>query len=615
MTSSAAIKSFYNLGNASRQARAAAALRMLNKSLAKEQRRYTPFYHVDSGQNLIHPWQKTFDVKGVSSEYGQTALDISKKVAKATAVTAGKSAANGVSATMHTALLLSMLLASPGGYKLLNEGVQLANYTPEAGGQVVVENPYDYNFDKFYLNYEELGDVVKALETSGLTPDLINRFAESPQDEDKIILNNPTEVKRTIALLMMFELIHKNDKEKEPIINKGRVALQKMLVHDLFIFGNDGFDSDDIGQFYEPNCQAMSGLKGMTLTTNQTQYLRGGVRVEKFDSTDLENNFEVTVNLNGTPVQVSYDDIKHAVCAKDFTASQSRDGGIATSLYNTYLKKSSPDSTPNAIPSSSNTLLTGRQYLPVFLLSLSDREIDEVLEQAPNSPVTVAGKFNLEDVFDGIAQRSKNWDNPEQSPEKQQAFDKQAQNLAHQAAVKAGVDTEKTSNPIRKTSGVIQGPLQKERLVASTFPPSAQPTTTAPQAQEDLLPAERTRMGHVYTVESYDADTKTLIITDAHGDRVKLQGEEIRENLSAVIAPSDSFNNFGDNFPLALGLYVISLSGLLLIERKLKYGLGNQTRKESLSRRAGSWIYEKTFKKGASVILTEDKLPKEAASI
>lgn len=467
---------------------------------------------------------------------------------------------------------------TPGVSKVFNSTLQSDFFSAAPVPSGASQEPIKINnvqYDGFLSNFSELKTFIKALEVLGIEPKTFDL------NHNGVILDSKPEFQSALKALESG-LSLASDSESKNTLNTAIGFLKDYYLLSAIVWGEEGALKDKISQNEEPNCQTMSAFRGLFFTESSVQNIKQRVKIVSYDLEGNKPSINFEVLVTGKWIPISYEEIKNASCPEGYNASASKDNSLFTALFKEACNKASTATVPNWWPSTSSILLTDKNYIPMLTIALSDNELGEILSNAPNEIVTVTGNFDLGDIRNGISLRNVDWKSPTVSKEKAEQFD------SILMATARGLKPE-SKEPVEVASGSVINlfdvdpssifisietpaaatteisPEAKESTLnatslASSFPPSAISTHHSTITREPLA-AKYVRNGHVYVVESFDNATQTLIISDAHGDKVKLNGmKEIREHLSGVIFDQDDINNFGERtLPLYLGLAGLAL--------------------------------------------------------
>ncbi len=456
--------------------------------------------------------------------------------------------------TAYGLLLLTGAGLTPGTLKFFNRVLQedcIRVAAKPSGNQREVELREE-PVDSFLSNFEDsklLIDAFKILEVDLSVFDM---------NKSGVILETTEEINYAKKILIQGLKGLSNSDQKDTV-SKAIKFLNQYKLLSKKVWGDNGPDKNSISQNAEPNCQTMSAFKGLFLTDSSIQETRGRIKITSLDLSGRNPDISFEVFVSGKWTPVSFEELKIASCPEGYNASGSKDGSLFTALFKVAASKSSKDTVPNWWFSNSSTIFTNENYIPMFLLALSDNEMRTVFSNVPEKLVTVAGKFNLNDIKNGIALRKKNWNNPELSDVKAARFD------ADFIRTVVESDESQTADQLalakRDTEVLDEEDVVQELEIFSSFPPSSPRGKSKTVSENQLLPANCVRNGHVYVVESFDPKSDTMIISDAHGDRVQLSGmDEIRSNLSGVICPEVSVGTFtGRTVPVYLILGSLGL--------------------------------------------------------
>ena len=318
---------------------------------------------------------------------------------------------------LFNVLIYGILLGITAGYTPgMQKAINSAAQTNEIGlvprpsnERNINKNKYGYPFDNFFQHFDGFEDVVAAIKEANIDPLTLDK------NNTGRILDTQEEIYELISKLEEAKLISPGIKRET--YNNAIKLLQDINILSRRIWGADP-NPDVLSQAGEPNCQGMAVFRGMLLTPDGIQESKGLIRVTNY-SLD-QNNFFIDFMVGNIPV--SWKELVNSMSPKWYTPSHSTDNTLYTTLMNTALKKGLTDVIPNVIPSSSPILITNKNYSTFLFTTFSNNELDEILSNAPGTLITVASKFDLDDVINGIEFRSMNIKEPEISDIKAHEF-------------------------------------------------------------------------------------------------------------------------------------------------------------------------------------------------
>lgn len=434
-------------------------------------------------------------------------------------------------------------------------------------------SPYD-NFFKTFIHSKKITDAI--------TLGKINPY-EFDINKSGYIFDNNAEVKLLISRLEELKELTQNEDDKLAF-TEGLKSAKDYFVLNAIIWGNSGGDAKNISQNYEPNCQHISGLKGKFLTEDRKQESRGMIKVKEYNLGEENPKLEFSIKLNGREIPVSMSDLEGAYGAKDYISSRSKDGSLYTAIFSVGMKKAAPDKVPNIFPNNAPIMLENKNYCTVPVITLTDSELEKIFKKSPDTLVTVATYFDIsiKDTISRMQMRSVNWQSPEVSETKLAEFKDSIRSSIVKIPEEIKIPTQETEKTTQPTEILIPEKKDKDIQIASAFPISATaPTEVSHSETESFNPPNEILEGHMYVVEGFDEETKSLIISDTHGLRHKISPEEVREHLVAVVAPTEDINTFGDkSIPAALigtGLILCYYLG----KKKAKILISNAFKKEA----------------------------------
>ena len=507
---------------------------------------------------------------------------------------------------IYGTLLGTAALFTPGAWKFVssltqNDLIGLAPRTSKSKG--LNEKQYDSRFDNFVQNFTNFNLIPEAIRSARIT------YESLDLNKSSRILDSKDEIQELIRRLETAKNESRNKADIELYTNAIRQLNDTNIVSQL-IWGINGPSPDTLLQNGEPNCQGMAVIRGLYQNPGSIQIAKSLITPTEYNLNPYDFFIDSEVRINGKNIPVSFSELTASMGPRGYTPSQSKDGSLATAIINLAMKKAMKDVTPNIMPSSSSILLTDRDYSPVGIMAFSDSELDNLLSKSPGTIISIASTFSWYDVKSGLEYRANNWITPETSDEKVAQFKgivtKNAQEIKASSnppgtAIPDELNTlvalaPKTDTKIFTPEIIVdkicpEGPRLKSDSpepkspttlpVASTFPPSSPTPASAPiNPTITERSADYVLTGHVYVVEKYDREKGILTIADSHNMRIKLNREEVRERLIAVIAPNDEINTFSSRsypiYGLVLGTGFLYWYG----KRKIK-GLIFGPKKES----------------------------------
>lgn len=443
---------------------------------------------------------------------------------------------------VYTLLLGTAGIFTPGFWKAVNYGLQTnaIELVPRPSNLRNINETYnEVPYDSFFRNFHGFNEILDTIRKANINP------FDLDINKNGYILDSKEEVRE---LILRFEEAKKTTHEKETIeqYNNAINLLTRFNSLSQLIWGTDGPKADNVSQRNEPTCQGMSFLKGLFLTPENTQYAKGLITVTDYNL-GPNPTINTSVRINGKNILVDFSELEIAMSPQGYNPSQSNDGSLFTTILSHAMKKSSPDKIPNIWPSSSPILLTDRNHSTIAIISLTNEELREYLSKAPDTVITVASTFDINDIKNGINYRSNNWVSPQYSPEKINEFRNAMSDRALLlSSTPKGTSTTgqpalvPVSMPAPSSTNTSKGappPVQ----IASSFPPSSAVSGN----NQNIGGAKDISQGHIYVIEKYNSENDTLTLVDSHGVRINLTGDEIRDRLIAIVLPNEDVNSFG----------------------------------------------------------------------
>lgn len=362
------------------------------------------------------------------------------------------------------------------------------------------------HFDGFIRNFKGFSDIENLLGEDKID------LSKTDINRNQILLDNPIEIEKLKEALKAQPGRNAHD-----LIN----VLDDISKLSFLIWGYNGPNPNQPFQADLSNCFLMADLKAYSLTMQNSQHLKGIVKVESYSLGAKDFFIDVVVNLNGNPIKVIFSELlKWMNPQGNFSPSQSRDGSLWVPILASALEKETEKYTtfPTFSSTIPPTLISGKDYLSISIYSLSDSDLISILSKAPKVPTKLAS-FN-----------DPNYTPYNYSPEE------------------TTLSEEKAKDYIKSLENRMKATPQKNQ--------QEQKEVIIKRTAKDIV------HNHMYVVKSFDPKTKITTITDTYGHVMNVTLQDIREKMIAVVSHNENFPIFDlEAFvKLILGFVLISLA-------------------------------------------------------
>ncbi len=426
------------------------------------------------------------------------------------------------------------LIATVEGNKILNTIAQdILHIAPKPSNNKPTSNfEIDgHRYDAFFANHKDFNDIINTMKKVGIDHD------ELDINKDGIRLNDVEEIQKLKQRLTTEQIKTTDDKTRADITSAIK-KLNKIDILNKLIFGKYGIDSESFYQGELPNCQIMAAIKGLSFTQENMQELKSMIKVTSYSLDKKNLHIDTVVNIDGTDVYIPFSKLLQWVSPKDFDSSYSTDGSLLVPILASAIQEvvEEYDRVPNIVPSSSPILATGKDYLAMATVALSDEDLKEILSQAPQKLITVGTYIDVSSLdeavkrlADELAERFKKRNSPVISEEKLNNFTDML-NETIQELTPSGLPNDKNelqsisqNNPKRNTF------QSKRNFLIGSFSNN----------QEETVPTPN----HMYAVKNYyvNAEGESIVtITDSYGAEYHpLNLEEFRKHIFVVVVPKE----------------------------------------------------------------------------
>lgn len=474
------------------------------------------------------------------------------------------------------------LFKIPGVQKLTNEGYRKIEVRPTPISPLNLNKERylgSMPVDHFVSSYRDFEKIERAVENERIDIEKINL------NQNKWVLDESIEINKLIA-----ELKSKNeDKYNEEI-----KLLEEINLVSGLIFGKNGPITQNISQGGKGICQITSIIQANTLDSENIQRLKSKVKVSNFNPCLKDFRIDFVVELNGHRISIPFEMLVRQMATKDLsnTHAESNDGTIyrptlyvpvlALALEQSLMKFGGVPSVSSATPA---TILSSEDYCSVEMSSLSDKDIIEILNKAPNTPILISTQkyirqnkdFDLSDHLKQIQGKINDIINISFEAENSNTRNIEEKNISFETfkiyadEILNGIKSDNYSKLRAKffissllnhvhylKTGEDLSPIGKEVIqhTAST----SQPTSLVPY--------------HSYAVKGIKQVNGEYIVTLLDQNKeFNLTLDELRMYGNKITATTDSFPNFGVEGTKSLLISLMLITAILFVSHKLNIKL------------------------------------------
>ena len=289
---------------------------------------------------------------------------------------------NGIINVSKTLLTLGIftylaMFKVPGTQKAINEYNRLLDDQPKPCAlKPAEEHLGDLTIDHFVANYP-IEKILKAVEQEKINLENLNT------NKNEFLFDESIEIK---ALIDELKSKDRNKFEEEIKL------LEEINVTSQLIWGVSRPSAYNTDQGGKDNCQVMSAIQGQWLTERNTQDTRGRVTVTFFNLSKEDLRIDTIVEINGNKISIPFEELIKWMSPQGTLPSYSTDNSLSTPILTYAIEKELEKygGVPNKYSSAPATLITGNDYCSMFLTSLSDDELINILSKAPQTPTHIS---------------------------------------------------------------------------------------------------------------------------------------------------------------------------------------------------------------------------------
>ena len=246
-------------------------------------------------------------------------------------------------------------------------------------------------YNGFLANHKDFRTVIDVIKKLGLSSIYLD------SNGDGINLNSNEEVQALIEYIKS----QKNNKvtliPKEEL-DKALEILTTLHTLDKYIFGTNGIDPEVFRQGTGMgSCENQAVEKGLAFTPNGQNILRQIIEIREVDPTT--GSISGVRHIHGKEIPFIFKDLEEWMSVANDTLPHSNDGSLGLSLIEQGLQEAGRpyDSIPFWLPSTPAILATNENFVTLFVPSLDDDQLKNILLNAPEELVT-AGTY-IENKF------------------------------------------------------------------------------------------------------------------------------------------------------------------------------------------------------------------------
>ncbi len=452
-----------------------------------------------------------------------------------------------------------VLFKTPVFWKLTHDAVSKFDYYPTVrkwNETYTDKQMAGLPVDRFVANYQGFDKVLNSSNQISLNSGILDA------NDNNILLDTSEEIER---LMNEFKKTDKNKYASEIKI------LEEINAANRVIWGSYGPHMYDPVQGSRMNCPIMSDIQSHLLTDENTQILKGKIKVAKFNSSKENFQIDVVVDTGDGQIFIPYKDLIQWMSPREVTPSYSSEGTLYVPILTYAIEKGVNRYKGDVLkwlPSSTMTVFSGENYVTMMTPTLSDEELKSVLMKAPQNPTKLVilqtkwSDLTFKNIFSHVTELKKFLKldkNYSYADYRESDFRDSIIRLLPPSSSTPAILPESSSGSI---SPAILTTLPGSSTIspASTTPiPSTRPVYIRPKTEEKYL-----LTNHVYTVKEckeVDGEWITTII-DANGIEADLTWEQLKRNAFAVVSQSENFPNFGKEGLLTLSICLTSLLAL-----------------------------------------------------
>ncbi len=418
--------------------------------------------------------------------------------------------------------------------------------------------------DRFVANYQGFDKVLNSSNQLSLNSGILDA------NDNNIILDTSEEIERLISEFK------NSDRKKYASEIK---TLEEINAASRVIWDSWGPHMYDPVQGSRMNCPIMSDIQSHLLTDENTQILKGKIKVAKFNSSKENFQIDVVVDTGDGQIYIPYKDLIQWMSPREVTPSHSSEGTLYVPILTYAIEKGVNRYKGDVLkwlPSSTITVFSGENYVTMMTPTLSDEELKSVLMKAPQNPTKLVilqtkwSDLTVKNIFSDITELKKFLKldkNYSYADYRENDFRDSIIRLLPPSSFTPASSTD--SGDSGSTSPAILTTLPGSSTIS---PVSTTPTPLTRPVYKRLKTEEKYLLtNHVYTVKEckeVDGEWITTII-DANGIEADLTWEQLKRNGFAVVSQSENFPNIGKEGFLTLSICLASLLALRFGARKI----------------------------------------------
>ena len=455
----------------------------------------------------------------VSENYDQYFTDEESKRPKRTLRKLGGAIVTLCSGVIGGGIIAYTLTRTPGTYKI----IQKIDGHPAAARLIsndIRNNLHSVPIDSFVSNYRNFENIYKAISDGKINP------PDLDLNKNNIILDTKEEIQKLITI---FKSIDKNKFKTEISL------LEEINITSQLIWGRTGPTIYVTNQGNRPNCQVMGAIHGHFTTYENIQNIKSKIHVLNFNPSPDNFRIDTIVEVNGKSIFVPYEALEDWITLKGAPQSSARDGSLSVPILTYAIEKKAKDygGVPNTLPSVPITLLSGKNYGFTVTETLSDIELINILNKAPNTP-TLVGTFrqtrNNSSIISVFQDAINYW-------------------------TKSSSTTSTKSSPSHFTQNLFSTFEQIKSDKTPNYYFNYTNSYGAKDSNKSITP------NHIYTVKDFKkVDSKYIAtIVDSHGMEHDLTLDQIRKCTDIIITDSQNIPLIGNEGSKAILWSLITL--------------------------------------------------------
>ena len=388
--------------------------------------------------------------------------------------------------------------------------------------------------DRFVGNYKGIEKIEGVVKKENLNIEKIN------SDNNGWVLDKPIEIKELINELKSID-----EKQYDEEIK----LLEEINLTSQLIWGRNGPTVYKTRQGNREDCQVMGAVQAQWATEENIQNIKGNVRITQFNSSKDNLRIDTVVELNNEIISIPFETLVQWMSPQGSIQSYSTDKSLAVPILTYALEHEllKYGGIPNSYTSAPATIISGKDCSSIFVQSLSDTELINILSKAPNTPTYIStyGYLNKksDNPITNLIYDYKNLfnfvepDGSGQTNFNAKFFVRELQTYLEE------IQNDKTTIPLRKSA-------HKSKV-------------------------EELTSYHVYTVKDFKNINGQYITTliDSSGFEFDLTLDEVKKVSRKITSESKNFPDFGSESAkstlIALALIIAILAGAHKLNIKL----------------------------------------------